>query len=189
MGGPAAWLQRTHGCEVVGVDLMEQNVRAARGLFDQVLTAVGSTYAIPFASRCFRGIWAVGVLELVEDKAAALREMARVLEPGGRAALYSFTTVAPELEDPPASDYFVPPEGVVSSAGEAGLEVRRAAPAAYPRFEEPGWQEARSAVEREIRRRHGEEAEFALVKAELGRFARLQAAAAVQAWRFDLAAP
>jgi hypothetical protein len=51
------------------------------------------------------------------------------------------------------------------------------------------WREVRATVEAEIRRRHGADPEFELVRAELGRFARLRAAAAVEPWRFDLSAP
>jgi SAM-dependent methyltransferase len=189
MGGPAAWLRRAHGCEVVGVDLMEQAVHAARQLFDHRLSVVGSTYALPFRSDAFAAVWAIGVLELVEDKAAALREVARVLEPGGRVALYSFTTTAGELDDPPASDYFVSADALASMATAAGLEVRRAARARSPRVDGDDWREVRAMVETEIRRRHGTDPEFELVRAELGRFARLREAAAVEPWRFDLSAP
>jgi SAM-dependent methyltransferase len=189
MGGPAAWLRRARGCDVVGIDLMEESVVAARGLFGQVASVVGSTSALPFRARSFAAVWAVGVLEMVKDKAAALRETARVLEPGGRAAFYSFTTTAEALEDPPTSDHFVSPEAVASLAEHAGLDVRRAAPAAHPRVLDDGWSETRATVEAEIRRRHASEPEFAAVRKELGRFARLTAAAAVEPWRFDLVLP
>jgi SAM-dependent methyltransferase len=188
MGGPAAWLRRTRGCDVVGLDLMEQGVRAARRLFDHALSTVGSTYALPFRTAAFSAVWAVGVLELIEDKARALNEVARVLRPGGRAALYSYMSVTDELEDPPASDHFVSPEAVTSLAEEAGLEVRRASAAAFPRIDDGGWRETRALVEGEIRSRHGAEADFELVREELARFARLRAAGVVQPWRFDLVA-
>jgi hypothetical protein len=83
----------------------------------------------------------------------------------------------------------VPPEEVVTFAMAAGLDVERAARASFAPSAERGWKEIRAAVETEIRRRHGHEPEFALVRAELGRFSRLRAAAAVEPWRFDLHRP
>lgn len=189
MGGPAAWLRRQRGCDVVGLDLMEQGVRAARRLFAHDLSVVGSTYALPFPAGAFAGVWAAGVLELIEDKATALREMARVLEPGGRAAVYSYTSVTDELDDPPASDFFVSADAMGALAEEAGLQIHRAGPAAPAGGDDRGWRQTRALVEGEIRRRHAGEPEFELVREELARFRRLRAAAAVRPWRFDLGAP
>jgi SAM-dependent methyltransferase len=190
LGGPAAWLRRTHGCRVVGIDLMEQAARAARRLFDRLDTVAGSSYALPFRPGAFDAIWAVGVLELIEDKARALAEMARVLVPGGRVALYSHTTEEEEeLVDPPLSDHFVSSEEVAGMAAAAGFRIGRSARVATgPRADEPG-HALRSAVEAEVRRRHGTDPDFELVRAELGRFARLRATEAVRPWRFDLALP
>ena len=188
MGGPAAWLRRTTGCDVVGVDLMQEAVRAARRLFADAVAVAGSLHALPFRARSFEAAWAVGVLELVEDKAGALRDVARVLEPGGRVALYTFTLAAAELDDPPVSDHFVAPDAISALAESAGLEVRRAAPAPFGGRSAEPWHGVRAAVEAEIRRRHGSDPEFGLVKGELGRFARLRASAAVQPWHFDLVA-
>ena len=189
MGGPAAWLRRTRGCEVVGIDLMEQSVRAARMLFGEPLSLVASTYSLPFRDRSFGAVWAVGVLEMIENKAGALREAARVLEPGGRAALYSFTTASTALDDPPASDHFVSAHEVRSIASDAGLGVVRAEPAALARPPDDAWRQARVAVADEVRRRHGADPDFELVKAELDRFGRLRSSGAVTPWRFDLVKP
>lgn len=186
MGGPGAWLQAERGCDVVGVDLMVENLRAARALFGHESTIAASTAALPFAGDSFEAVWAVGVLEMVEDKRAALHEVARVLTPGGRAAVYSFTSAAPTVHDPPRADHFVPVSVVRSLAAAAGLDVLAARPARSAASVPAEWLAARSGVAAEIRRLHGDDPDYEEVASELARFARLRADGSVAAWRFDL---
>jgi SAM-dependent methyltransferase len=186
MGGPGAWLRATRECDVVGVDLMLESVRATRRLFPGSLAVTGSTSALPFRTGAFEGLWTVGVLEMIDDKAVALREAARVLADGGRMAIYGFTTTTNGLEDPPSSNHFVAPGVLRALAVAAGFDVVAAGPARAARSVPPSWTRARAAVADEIRRRHGDDADFEEVRGELARFAALRAAGAVQAWRFDL---
>lgn len=189
MGGPGTWLRRNRGCDVVGVDLMEESVRAGRTLFDDRSSIVASTSALPFPAATFDALWSVGVLEMVEDKSAALREAARVLRPGGRIALYSFTAAVSSLHDPPVTDHFVSPAAVGVLADAAGLEVVSARAALFSSAVPGQWAEARSAVAAEIRRRHGDDPDYEEVAGELARFARLRSDRSVAPWRFDLIKP
>ncbi|HEY6980695.1 class I SAM-dependent methyltransferase [Reyranella sp.] len=70
--------------EVEGLDLSEQAIRycAEKGLGP---VRRGDICAMPFAGSSFDLVLATDVIEHVEDDALALRETARVLEPGGAA--------------------------------------------------------------------------------------------------------
>jgi SAM-dependent methyltransferase len=80
-GRVAAGLAERHGCTVTGVDASAEMVRQAseRGIDAQT----GAAEALPFADARFGAAIVHMVLHLV-DRPAALREIARVLAPGGR---------------------------------------------------------------------------------------------------------
>ncbi|HEY7873923.1 MAG TPA: class I SAM-dependent methyltransferase [Actinomycetota bacterium] len=187
MGGPGSWLRSARDCDVIGFDLMFENVRAATRLLPESRGTVATTTALPFATRSFDALWAVGVLEMIEDKALALKEASRVLRADGRAAVYTFTTTEKaQLVDPPASNHFVSPELVQALAEDAGLEVAGARVARIPPAVPARWVALRTAVAEEIARRHGGDPDYEAVRTELARFARLRSTGAVVPWRFDL---
>jgi len=70
--------------EPVGIDLEPIALAASRERGHRRLV-LGSGTALPFASGCFDAALALDVLEHIPDDAAAAREMARVLRPGGLA--------------------------------------------------------------------------------------------------------
>lgn len=84
----ARWLTRA-GARVVGLDLSAGMLRHARA--GNHRTGVGPSLvqadalALPFRDRCFDLVWtAFGAVVFVEDSARLMREVARVLRPGGR---------------------------------------------------------------------------------------------------------
>jgi arsenite methyltransferase len=84
----AAQLVGTAG-RVAGVDMSAEMVAvAAAGLrevtFPQIEFRVAEVEALPFPDASFDIALSNGVLNLIPDKAAALREIFRVLRPGGR---------------------------------------------------------------------------------------------------------
>ena len=70
---------------MTGIDLSETMVDLARErvprLADSLLVA--PVERLPFADGAFDAVTALGVLEFTEDVSVALRELARVLRPGG----------------------------------------------------------------------------------------------------------
>ena len=85
------------GCHVVGLDqsaamLGRARKRAAADprLADRVDFVEGEAEALPFADREFDHLTFTYLLRYVEDPAATLRELARVVEPGGRIASLEF---------------------------------------------------------------------------------------------------
>ena len=185
MGGPGAWLRRKTGCRTVGVDLMEANVSAARRLFGDESSLVASASALPFAAECFDAAWAIGVIEMIEDKPSAFAEVARVLKTGGAMAIYTFTS-AGDLVDPPESDRFVSADELGEAIGSAGLAVVDARPLPIRSPLPEDWRASRAAVADEIRARHSSEREYVQVTGELARFNRLRTTGQIEAWRFTL---
>jgi demethylmenaquinone methyltransferase / 2-methoxy-6-polyprenyl-1,4-benzoquinol methylase len=89
-------LARTKGCEVVGLDqspemLAEGRLRVERaGLAPRVRLIEGSAERLPFEDESVDGLTFTYLLRYVDDPAAALRELARVVRPGGTVAMLEF---------------------------------------------------------------------------------------------------
>ncbi len=102
-GASAVELARATGCAVVGVDLARANVdhataRALReGLDARVRFVCADAEALPLPDASVDGALCECALCLFPDKAAAAREIARVLRPGARLALSDVTLEAREL--------------------------------------------------------------------------------------------
>ncbi len=76
------------GGEVVGIDLDPRQVAAARAQMsargsDNVRFDVADAYALPFAAGTFEAVFAQSLLMHVRDPLAVMREVFRVLKPGG----------------------------------------------------------------------------------------------------------
>jgi 2-polyprenyl-3-methyl-5-hydroxy-6-metoxy-1,4-benzoquinol methylase len=75
------------GYDVWGVDIAEPMIRYARERCGVNQFQVGDIEQIPFRDGTFDGVVCVGVLEYLDGDSGALREIERVLKPGGRAVL------------------------------------------------------------------------------------------------------
>ncbi|HSJ51381.1 MAG TPA: class I SAM-dependent methyltransferase, partial [Actinomycetota bacterium] len=81
---------------VVGLDQSPAMVRRAaaavraRGLEERVKLALGQAQALPFADEAFDAVTFTYLLRYVDDPGATLRELARVLRPGGVLAALEF---------------------------------------------------------------------------------------------------
>jgi demethylmenaquinone methyltransferase/2-methoxy-6-polyprenyl-1,4-benzoquinol methylase len=87
--GVALQLAERTGAQVVGVDLTEAMIRqgqanvARAGVEKQVQLVLGKGEQLPFADATFDALTFTYLLRYVEDPQATLRELARVVRPGG----------------------------------------------------------------------------------------------------------
>lgn len=90
-GAVARELIRRHGCTVVGLDQSPEMLgEARRRLGNEVELVEGLAEALPFADASFDALTFTYLLRYVEDPAATLRELARVVRPGGTIASLEF---------------------------------------------------------------------------------------------------
>jgi demethylmenaquinone methyltransferase/2-methoxy-6-polyprenyl-1,4-benzoquinol methylase len=96
-GMVAAALVRRSGCEVVALDQSEAMLSAARDrlagdprLAEQISFVTGEAERLPFADGEFDGLTFTYLLRYVDDRAATMRELARVVKPGGRIGMVEF---------------------------------------------------------------------------------------------------
>jgi SAM-dependent methyltransferase len=85
-GGNGAWLAR-HG-RVVGVDVAPEALAFVRDRRHTLTPVRASITALPFTDHAFDVVVGVTVVYTVEDDVGAVRELARVLRPGGALLLF-----------------------------------------------------------------------------------------------------
>jgi demethylmenaquinone methyltransferase/2-methoxy-6-polyprenyl-1,4-benzoquinol methylase len=92
----AVEVARRGGASVVGVDQSEPMLRAGRdnvagqGLEGRISLVLGQAERLPFPDRSFDAVTFTYLLRYVDDPAATVAELARVLEPGGVLANLEF---------------------------------------------------------------------------------------------------
>ena len=83
-------MAQSHRCRVVGVDLSPKMLRRAqhnissKGLTGQVPLVMGRAEDLAFASESFEAVSVTFLLRYVDDAESTMREIVRVLKPGGR---------------------------------------------------------------------------------------------------------
>ncbi|MDE3097119.1 MAG: class I SAM-dependent methyltransferase [Chloroflexota bacterium] len=87
--GLVARALRRGGCRVVGVDLTPAMVGAA-DRSDGIAFVLGRAERLPFADASFDGLTVTYLLRYVDDPVATMREIARVVRPGGHIAMLEF---------------------------------------------------------------------------------------------------
>jgi len=135
-GRPAVRLARAAGGEVLGItvsaDQVAKGTELAReaGLADRVRFERVDVMEMPYGDGSFDAAWAIESLMYLADRPAALREIARVLAPGGTFVLADYTEAGDLTEEwrkvltegftvdslPTAAEY-------AQMFAEAGLEV------------------------------------------------------------------
>jgi demethylmenaquinone methyltransferase / 2-methoxy-6-polyprenyl-1,4-benzoquinol methylase len=94
--GVAIQLASRTGAEVVGADLTLDMLRQGRrrvasaGLAPRIQLAAGRAEQLPFPDGAFDALSFTYLLRYVDDPAATLRELARVVKPGGTVASLDF---------------------------------------------------------------------------------------------------
>jgi demethylmenaquinone methyltransferase/2-methoxy-6-polyprenyl-1,4-benzoquinol methylase len=94
-GMVAAELLRRADCAVVGIDQSPQMLARARARFakapeSRIELVEGQAEQLPFADRSFDALSFTYLLRYVDDPAATVAELARVVRPGGRVASLEF---------------------------------------------------------------------------------------------------
>jgi demethylmenaquinone methyltransferase / 2-methoxy-6-polyprenyl-1,4-benzoquinol methylase len=90
-GAVAGELLRQKGCTVVGLDQSPEMLAVARRrLPPEVRLVEANAEALPFEDRTFDALTFTYLLRYVSDPAATLREVARVVRPGGTVAGLEF---------------------------------------------------------------------------------------------------
>ncbi len=94
LGGASRRLASEYGCHITGVDLTEEYCEVATALGNRLGLSTHVDYKpanaldLPFDDASFDVVWTQHVAMNIEDKPQLYAEMARVLKPGGRLAIY-----------------------------------------------------------------------------------------------------
>lgn len=137
IGVGAALVAREFGVMVTGVDRSDEQLERAREtnaealaeLSDRLSFQKGSVTELPVDDNAVEGVYAVEMLQHVDDLAQTAREVQRVLRPGGRFATATFfapAAVEPSLPDmietvESGVDVIRPVGEFAADLGEAGL--------------------------------------------------------------------
>ncbi len=135
VGGPARFLAARHGCRVVGIDLSEPFVEAARyltvrtGQSGQVSFEVASALALPFADGGFDAVLLQHVAMNISQRGLLYREVRRVLKPGGRFATFDVVRNGGEPHYPlpwartPAASFLLTAAATRAAVEQAGFHT------------------------------------------------------------------
>jgi demethylmenaquinone methyltransferase / 2-methoxy-6-polyprenyl-1,4-benzoquinol methylase len=90
-GAVARELVRRYGCRVTAVDQSEEMLAVARSdVDDRIEFQAARAEALPFADGTFDGLTFTYLLRYVDDPAATMRELARVVQPDAPIAMLEF---------------------------------------------------------------------------------------------------
>jgi demethylmenaquinone methyltransferase/2-methoxy-6-polyprenyl-1,4-benzoquinol methylase len=134
-------LVRRTGCRVVGLDQSREMLETGRervdvaGLADRIELVAGTAERLPYEDESFDAVTFTYLLRYVADPAATMRELARVVKPGGTVAMLEFGV----------------PRGLARPAWE--LYVRLGLPL-LGTFVSPGWRRVGSFLGPSIREFH-----------------------------------
>jgi SAM-dependent methyltransferase len=119
-GGPGLWVAARTGADHLAVDIAEAGLEAVRetagrlGLGGRSRTALGSFEDLPLEDATAGAVMSVDALLFTPDKAAAARELARVVRPGGRLVSTTWDYTEQPAGRPPQVDDHRP---ILSAAG------------------------------------------------------------------------
>lgn len=119
IGAADRWLEPhlSEGVQYVALDYPA----TGRHLYSARPTVFGDAASVPFGDACFDGVFCLEVLEHVPEPESVLREIARVLKPGGRAWI-TMPFLYP-LHDAPFDFQRFTEYGLRRSMRRAGLEI------------------------------------------------------------------
>jgi sarcosine/dimethylglycine N-methyltransferase len=136
IGGPARTLAAIYSCRVIGVDLSEPFVDAARYLTERtrqsglVSFETANALELPFADGLFDAVLLQYVAMNIADRARLYREVRRVLKPGGKFATFDVVANGGEPHYPvpwartPATSFLLPADATRAAIESAGFRTQ-----------------------------------------------------------------
>lgn len=106
---------------VVSCDLEPVNVAEAKAHTDGAFGVADATY-LPFAMRSFDAVAACEMIYYVPDQPAMVREIVRVLRPGGAVFIACANPERPSFHESPHSTHYPSARELSRLLGDAGLE-------------------------------------------------------------------
>ncbi|HXA04013.1 MAG TPA: class I SAM-dependent methyltransferase [Bryobacteraceae bacterium] len=103
-GGPGLWVARKTHSLLTGLDILAEAIEQANslkvrmGMADAATFGIGSFADTGLPSCSQQAVMSVDAFWMVLDKTAALREMARIIEPGGSLVMTTWVPRRAELE-------------------------------------------------------------------------------------------
>jgi SAM-dependent methyltransferase len=189
--GLLALLAHLRGAQVTALDAAPTLLAVVRERVPAADVREGDLEALPFADASFDAVTAVNSIFYASDIAAAMRELARVVRPGGRVVITAwgppeqcealadlFSKVAPLMPPPPPGNSTAhpgalsEPGALAAVLGRAGLRVvdegEVACPIVFPSAE-ISWRAHRSAGPNQLAIAHSGEAAVRAVFADVDR--------------------
>jgi len=137
IGGPARFLATRYGARVTALDAIPRFLQIAEaltagtGLADRVRLVEGDALALPFDDGAFDLVWTQAVAQNIADKGRFIAELARVVAPGGRVAMFELIS-GPDgpveypvpWADGPEQSWIVPGAELRALLAGVGLDVR-----------------------------------------------------------------
>lgn len=131
VGGPARYFAE-NGCQVTGIDLSAEFIRVATSLTNLVRLAERVTFQqasaleTPFPLDSFDGAYMIHVGMNIHDKAGLFREVARVLKPGARFAIFDILRASDGVLPFPLPWAVTPETSFVSNLADYGRGLEAA---------------------------------------------------------------
>ena len=157
LGGPDAFAAAEAGIRPLLLEPEQAACRAAARLFGLPVIRADAT-ALPLPDDRADAAWSLGVLCTLPSRdaqLAMLRELRRIVRPGGRIGLLVYVAARLPLDDPPDGNHFPADNDLDALVGAAGLAMLATANAHRMSAPPTDWRNRTEAVDLELHRRFG----------------------------------